>query len=392
MRVTHSAWRMSSPGSRMSLRRPARSYRSKISAVSSLDALSVAITKSTPAWRWNAICASTTSASFRARSVMTSLTCVLPEHARHRVDHALGRAAVDDADDLLDGPAPLLGELVRLLERALDAGDDLLEALGAIERAGGRELLVVLADDVLRRPRLPGRCALVVEHADGRTVAHERVEQDRPRVADDDVRVLEQRRELLDVRVARLLHARCPRARLRPRSAPASGCRAGGAGREAAGARARCDPTTRRDARRTAPRRARCSACCPPTTTRGRAGVEPVAAQQRVVLGARPDAVEQVGLRPAGDANPLRRDAVVAAQVVLHHAVLDDVEVAVRRDDALADGVVPARDVRHDRQPQPPRSGEERHRVHGLHVREQEARAVAPSSPRATAGEHGVEG
>ena len=69
---------------------------------------------------------------------------------------------------------------------------------------------------------------------------------------------------------------------------------------------------------------------------------------------------------------------MVAAQVVLHHAVLDDIEVAVRRDDALADGVVPARDVRHDRQPQPPRSREERHRVHGLHVREQEARAVAP--------------
>ena len=80
-------------------------------------------------------------------------------------------------------------------------------------------------------------------------------------------------------------------------------------------------------------------------------GIEPVAAQQRVVLGARPDAVEQVGLRPAGDAHALRLDAVVAAQVVLHHAVLDDVEVAVRRDDALADGVVPARDVRHDRQP-----------------------------------------
>ena len=50
----------------------------------------------------------------------------------------------------------------------------------------------------------------------------------------------------------------------------------------------------------------------------------------------------------------------------------------MRRDDALADRVVPARDVRHDRQPQPPRSREERHRAHGLHVREQEARAVAP--------------
>ena len=39
MRVTHSAWRMSSPGSRRSLRRPARSYRSKIAAVSSVEAI-----------------------------------------------------------------------------------------------------------------------------------------------------------------------------------------------------------------------------------------------------------------------------------------------------------------------------------------------------------------
>ena len=38
--------------------------------VPSSERLSVATTKSTPAWRWNAICASTTSASSRARSVI----------------------------------------------------------------------------------------------------------------------------------------------------------------------------------------------------------------------------------------------------------------------------------------------------------------------------------
>ncbi len=49
------AWRMSSPGSRSSRRWPARSYRSRISVVPSLEALSVAMTWSTPAWRWNAM-------------------------------------------------------------------------------------------------------------------------------------------------------------------------------------------------------------------------------------------------------------------------------------------------------------------------------------------------
>ena len=72
MRVTHSLWRRSSPGSRIRCRRPSRSYRSRISVVPSRERLSVAITKSTPAARWNAICASTTSASSRTSSVMTS--------------------------------------------------------------------------------------------------------------------------------------------------------------------------------------------------------------------------------------------------------------------------------------------------------------------------------
>ena len=62
---------------------PARSYRSRISVVPSLDALSVAITWSTPACRWNAICASTTSASSRASRVMTSLIGRAVYGARH---------------------------------------------------------------------------------------------------------------------------------------------------------------------------------------------------------------------------------------------------------------------------------------------------------------------
>ena len=88
--------------------------------------------------------------------------------------------------------------------------------------------------------------------------------------------------------------------------------------------------------------------------------------------------MEEVGLWPAGDAHALGLDAVIAAQVVLHDAVLDDVEVAVRRDDALADRVVPARDVRDHREPQPTGGSEERHRARGLDVREHEGGAVAP--------------
>ena len=118
------------------------------------------------------------------------------------------------------------------------------------------------------------------------------------------------------------------------------------------------------------------------TRTSGRAGIEAVAAEEVVVLLARAAAEEDVRLRPAGHADALGRDVVVAAQVVLHHAVLDDVDVAVRRDDALADGVVPARDVRRHREPEPARRDEERHRVPRLHVREDERRAALP---------HGVE-
>ena len=96
--------------------------------------------------------------------------------------------------------------------------------------------------------------------------------------------------------------------------------------------------------------------------------------------------MEEIGLGPARDAHALGLDPVVAAQVVLHHAVLDDVEVAVRRDDALPDRVVPARDVRDDGQPEATRGGEERHRARGLDVREHEAGALAPHRLEQPAG------
>src|SRR6188472_1185610 len=88
--------------------------------------------------------------------------------------------------------------------------------------------------------------------------------------------------------------------------------------------------------------------------------------------------MEEIGLRPAGDADTVLLDLVVTAQVVLHDVVLHDVEVAVRRDDALADRVVPARNLRDDGEPQAARCGEERHGARGLDVREHERRALPP--------------
>ncbi len=56
-----------------------------------------------------------------------------------------------------------------------------------------------------------------------------------------------------------------------------------------------------------------------------------------------------VGLRPAGDHDSVVVDLVVSDQVVPHRRVLDDVDVAEGCDHALADRVIPARDVRDDR-------------------------------------------
>ena len=68
------------------------------------------------------------------------------------------------------------------------------------------ELLVMVAGEVLVGAPLSRRRTLVPEHAYGRPVVDDRVEQDRAGVRDHGVRMLEQRRELLEVRVARLLH------------------------------------------------------------------------------------------------------------------------------------------------------------------------------------------
>ena len=54
MRVTHSSWRRSSPGSRIRWTWPERAYCSSTSVVPSCERLSVAITTSAPAFRWNA--------------------------------------------------------------------------------------------------------------------------------------------------------------------------------------------------------------------------------------------------------------------------------------------------------------------------------------------------
>ena len=73
---------------------------------------------------------------------------------------------------------------------------------------------------------------------------------------------------------------------------------------------------------------------------------------------------------------------MVADEVGSHDLVLHDVEVEVRRDDALPHRVVPRRDVADDRHAQPPRSDQVRHRDVRLEVRHDEPVAV---------GAHGLE-
>ena len=67
------------------------------------------------------------------------------EHLGRRFHDAIGCVAVDHTDDPLHRAPALVRELVRLCECAVDARDDVLEALRAVERSGGCELLVVLA-------------------------------------------------------------------------------------------------------------------------------------------------------------------------------------------------------------------------------------------------------
>ena len=86
--------------------------------------------------------------------------------------------------------------------------------------------------------------------------------------------------------------------------------------------------------------------------------IEPGRAQERLVVRARSSPVEEVGLGPTRHPHPVGLDPMVEAQVLLHHVVLDDVALAVRRDDALPDRMVPARDVGDDRKPEPARGRE----------------------------------
>ena len=67
---------------------------------------------------------------------------------------------------------------------------------------------------------------------------------------------------------------------------------------------------------------------------------------------------------------------MVAAQVVLHDLVLDDVQVAVGRDNAFSDRVVPARDMGDNGEPQAPGSDEKRDGVPRLDVADDERRAL----------------
>src|SRR6185436_6459575 len=96
-----------------------------------------------------------------------------------RRDDTFGRAPVNVTDDGPDDTAPLVCKLTRLCEAALDSRDDVLEPVCPQKGAGIDKLPVVLADDVLQRPRFARGRTLVVENADRRAVVHECIEQDR---------------------------------------------------------------------------------------------------------------------------------------------------------------------------------------------------------------------
>ena len=105
-------------------------------------------------------------------------------------------------------PSPLCRQLLGPLERPLDPGDHVVEALRPVERVGLHQPPVVLAHRVQRRPALAGRRTFVVEDAHGRAVVDDAVEQDRAGIRDDAVAVLEHRCERLQIGVAGLLHVR----------------------------------------------------------------------------------------------------------------------------------------------------------------------------------------
>ena len=308
---------------------------------------------------------------------MTTFTASFPERAAHSVDDALGCTPVDHPDDLLDGPTPFRSELVRMLERALDPVDDLLETLARGRRRrtrrAPRSACRRRSSPPTTRPAGPPRRRGRRRPA-GRPRAHpagscRRCTRRRPHAG----AVSRARRGRYSSPPAR----RPRRAPLPPEAlAPLTVTRVRPEEELYAPSRAARPPLEEALDERAL---VRCVARRVPRDQHERAArVEPVPAQELLVVGARSPTVEEIGLRPPGDADAVRLDPVVAAQVVLHDAVLDDVEVAVGRDDALADRVVPARDVRDDREPQATRSGEERHRARGLDVREDEAGAVPP--------------
>ena len=70
-----------------------------------------------------------------------------------------------------------------------------------------------------------------------------------------------------------------------------------------------------------------------------------------------------------------------AREILAHGLVLDDVDVAEGRDDALADGVIPARHVPDRRDSEPARADEERNRGVRLDVREHERAALGAHAP-----------
>jgi hypothetical protein len=79
----------------------------------------------------------------------------------------------------------------------------------------------VLAENVLQSPALARWPTFVVQHADDGAIVDERFEEDRARVRDDAVAVLEEDRELLEVSEARGLDegagtTRCSRKTLLP--------------------------------------------------------------------------------------------------------------------------------------------------------------------------------
>ena len=186
-----------------------------------------------------------------------------------------------------------------------------------------------------------------------------------PAFATTHVAVLEQRRERLEVRVARLLdvHARHVPERGREPLAPLAG-RADAAGRGAGSARARRSlATSRRAVRRTGPRTARSSACSPSTSTSGRAGRGRAArgAPRTRRAGAARGRRRSAASRSRSTRSPV--DAVVAREVVAHDVVLDDVaRRSAARSTPLPTVWSQLATYADDREPEPPRGEEERAR------------------------------